>query len=584
MASYSDKQTEKRLKALEKRIAREYNQAAAEMKAKAEEYFDKLEKRYKEEYRKYKEDGAYTDAEFKAWYKTQVERGEGYLIMAEQLAQRVSGANIVASAYINDTTPSIFSLNQSYEAYSISSGSPYQNANWHLYDEQTIRNLITDDENVVQFKVTKVNAKRDYEWNYDQIRKATTVAILQGKPIDEIADSYMQVMKRNRASAMRNARTAVTSAQNAGRYASYERAAEMGIDVRKEWVCTHDARTRDSHADLDGEIVPYSKPFSNGLMYPADAEGAPAEVYNCRCTMVVNLPEFDRDETRPTYGDWIEEQKKLNTVPKSEYEAKKMRANSRAVKRWENRHNTNKQPLPAKPKRPLRANYKTESEYYDAREAYKAQKEEYEKLKSEWIKKNTPNKMAESEIAEWIVKNDIFIYGTLDGIDTSVLRAFFERYESLIKDFPEVKEIAIKLYYNNKVNVSYTGDISYLMEASGGFNFGRLCSDFARLIDNRIDQITDGYLVAGADGVNGLFDHEFGHNVYTALRYKDNRTTEDRVKMAEDLFKSVSGKNGASEYSYTNDSELFAEGFCAWYGGEDTEFAKAFGEFIKRWR
>lgn len=58
----------------------------------------------------------------------------------------------------------------------------------------------------------------------------------------------------------------------------------MGIKVRKRWVATKDERTRASHADLDGEIVDYDKPFSNDLMYPGDPSGPAVEVYNCRCT------------------------------------------------------------------------------------------------------------------------------------------------------------------------------------------------------------------------------------------------------------------------------------------------------------
>ena len=94
----------------------------------------------------------------------------------------------------------------------------------------------------------------------------------------------------NENSAVRNARTAVTSAQNAGRQASYEHAAAMGISVRKRWVATLDKRTRDSHRHMDGKEVPYDQPFHTDLgstmMYPGDRNGLPGDVYNCRCTVV----------------------------------------------------------------------------------------------------------------------------------------------------------------------------------------------------------------------------------------------------------------------------------------------------------
>jgi uncharacterized protein with gpF-like domain len=57
----------------------------------------------------------------------------------------------------------------------------------------------------------------------------------------------------------------------------------------KVWVATADDRTRESHAELDGEEVLVDEPFSNGLMCPADPTGEPEEVYNCRCTILRHI-------------------------------------------------------------------------------------------------------------------------------------------------------------------------------------------------------------------------------------------------------------------------------------------------------
>ena len=70
---------------------------------------------------------------------------------------------------------------------------------------------------------------------------------------------------------------------------SYEAAAKMGIEMQKEWMATLDSRTRHSHRRLDGETVEYDSEFSNGCRYPGDPKGKPAEVYNCRCTMVARV-------------------------------------------------------------------------------------------------------------------------------------------------------------------------------------------------------------------------------------------------------------------------------------------------------
>lgn len=303
MKYYSDVQTEKILIELEKNIHTMYGVAYAEMNDTASSYFAKFKERYEQEYKAF-EAGKYTEAQFKAWVQTQIARGEGYEKMADKLANRMVEADTLASAYINDKTPSIYSLNHNYEAYRISEA---ENVDFHLADEQTVKELMQN-KNHTEFKTTSVNPKRDYEWNSKKIHSALTSAILQGKSIDKLADSFYSVMKSDRASAIRNARTSFTSAQNAGRMASYEQATEMGIELKKEWICTHDDRTRDSHAEIDGERVAYDEEFSNGLMYPADPKGEPAEVYNCRCTMRAILPNIN-DKHRETYDEWLERMK-----------------------------------------------------------------------------------------------------------------------------------------------------------------------------------------------------------------------------------------------------------------------------------
>ena len=71
----------------------------------------------------------------------------------------------------------------------------------------------------------------------------------------------------------------------AGMDACYK-AKDMGADVVKQWDSTLDARTRDSHVRLDGEIRELDEKFSNGLMFPGDPSGGAAEVVNCRCALL----------------------------------------------------------------------------------------------------------------------------------------------------------------------------------------------------------------------------------------------------------------------------------------------------------
>ena len=91
----------------------------------------------------------------------------------------------------------------------------------------------------------------------------------------------------------------------------------MGIKLRREWVATLDNRTRHAHAMLDGQQADIDKPFKvDGyeIMFPGDTSAPGYLVYNCRCTMVVEVDGVDtwdglrRDKYGPlpdmTFAQW----------------------------------------------------------------------------------------------------------------------------------------------------------------------------------------------------------------------------------------------------------------------------------------
>jgi len=63
-------------------------------------------------------------------------------------------------------------------------------------------------------------------------------------------------------------------------------AKDRGADVVKQWDATLDARTRNSHAMVDGEWKELDEKFSNGLMFPGDPSGRAEEVIHCRCALL----------------------------------------------------------------------------------------------------------------------------------------------------------------------------------------------------------------------------------------------------------------------------------------------------------
>jgi uncharacterized protein with gpF-like domain len=136
-----------------------------------------------------------------------------------------------------------------------------------------------------------------------QLNSKLLQGILNGDPVQKIAESFLVVVGNNEASANRNARTMVTGAENKGRQDSYENLADQGVVQKKVWIATPDDRTRESHLELDGEEVDIDQAFSNGLMFPGDQSGDPSEWWNCRCSMRDHIVGFVKPDGSIKYVD-----------------------------------------------------------------------------------------------------------------------------------------------------------------------------------------------------------------------------------------------------------------------------------------
>ncbi|WP_419085678.1 phage minor head protein [Slackia isoflavoniconvertens] len=291
------KLTDKELAKLERRIATLYREAGEELQATIDAYFEQFKKRdekMKALIGTVQNGKEWTEQDYKQWRLNQIGRGERYQAMRDKVAHRVTDANAVAVSYTNDATPGIYSLNRNYAAYTIESVAG--NVGFDLWDEQTVKRLMVEQPDLMPYYPPKRALKRgiDLAYGKKQITASVTSSILQGKSIKHMADDLQKrISTMSRDSAIRTARTAVTGAQNAGRMDSYAAAEKMGIKLKKCWLATLDARTRHSHAMLDGEQVAQDKKFSNGCRFPGDPQGPPWEIYNCRCTLIAAVEGVD---------------------------------------------------------------------------------------------------------------------------------------------------------------------------------------------------------------------------------------------------------------------------------------------------
>ena len=302
------KQTDKMLKTLERKLSKTYYNAGMDAQKKMRDYLNRFEDADKEMLEKLKKN-LITKTEYGIWRNNHMLIGQRWTDLRNTLAEDFSNSNRIASQIINHHTVDVYALNRNYGAYEVSKGAGL-NLSFTLYDHKTVERLMRRNPEIIPR--ARIDIPKDLRWNRVKITSAVTRGILTGDSIPDIAQKLREVANMNLSASIRNARTYTTAAENGGRIDSYKEAEEMGIEMQQEWMATVDSRTRESHIDLDGEVIDVGEVFSNGCRYPGDPLGDPEEIYNCRCTLVAVVKDFDRDlsgrfERLPvgeTYDDW----------------------------------------------------------------------------------------------------------------------------------------------------------------------------------------------------------------------------------------------------------------------------------------
>lgn len=295
MSDPAHEYTDEEIRRVERRLAREYKQAGAEIQQKMEKYLERSAVN-NEKKRKQVENGELSEEEYKKWLYGQTMVGQRWKEMRENLAVDYHNANLRAKGIAEKRLPRVYAENFNFGTYSCEEQTKIKSA-FTLYNERAVRKLAADNPKLLPARKTTNGAKnKDISWNKKKITSAMMQGILQGEPIDKVANRLQAVTDMNRNAAIRNARTMMTCVQNSARLDSFiEMQEKTGVPMSKRWLATLDGRTRHSHRIVDGTTVKLTEPFANGLQFPADPDGAPAEVYNCRCRLVMKIDEIDDD-------------------------------------------------------------------------------------------------------------------------------------------------------------------------------------------------------------------------------------------------------------------------------------------------
>lgn len=313
---YGHRYADKKISAVDRELKKTYRTAQKELKEKLKDFNRRFAAKDKEKRIQLKS-GKITESQYRDWLSGQVFIKSRWQEQINMINAVLYDHNRQAMNIVNTSRFDVFAENYNFNAFIAEKNLV---ATFNLYNAESVARLILDDPQILP--KWDIDKKKDYIWNQQRVNNIIRQAIIQGKPIEEITDDLVKGLSAKNENRMRLfARTAITEAENAGRQQQMNDAAEMGIEVKKMWIATHDNRTRDAHRGLDGAIVPYDQPFKSELgdiMHPGDPTADPANVYNCRCTMRTIYPKYDMRTPRgegvvidgQSYADWKKGKKK----------------------------------------------------------------------------------------------------------------------------------------------------------------------------------------------------------------------------------------------------------------------------------
>ena len=113
------------------------------------------------------------------------------------------------------------------------------------------------------------------------INQIITTGYTSGKGINVVAQMLQTRFNQLETwEAKRIARTEIHNAHNNAVMKTYE---TLNVEYT-QWIAADDDRTRESHIEVDREIIRIGDTYSNGLAYPGDTSGPIEEWINCRCS------------------------------------------------------------------------------------------------------------------------------------------------------------------------------------------------------------------------------------------------------------------------------------------------------------
>ena len=285
-SDYMSRRMDRELRRLERRITALYFNARTKTKAKLKKFLQIFERDRLTMLAKVAS-GEITMADYQQWARSRILQKAAYTALIKSLTKSLVDTDLAAMATVRGFLPYVISNSYNFVqalGWKYADEGGYSVGTFQIYNANTIQKMIKDNPRLLP----KVDLPLDEQWNMDKINNEIMQGIIQGDNMDMIAERLQRVTGMDETAAIRNARTAMTYAENLGRDESYIRLKEKGIPVKKKWSAILDERTRDTHRQLNGTFANAQGLFGEGILNvllrcPADPRGEPQEIYNCRC-------------------------------------------------------------------------------------------------------------------------------------------------------------------------------------------------------------------------------------------------------------------------------------------------------------
>ena len=566
--------TDRRLERMEKRIARIYRTASKEVGEKAKSFFDEFTAE-DEKRAKLVAEGKMSKTAYHLWRRQNIMQTERFIQLQEVLTQSLANANKTALSYINGELPAVYSLN--YNAIGEGIRQAVNGYSFTLLDASTVKRLTAENPQLLPEK--KLDIPKDKKWNRKLIKSQVLQGIVQGDTIPQISKRMEHVVGMNANSAVRNARTMVTNAENGGRMDMMHKAATDGVIMRKRWIATTDSRTRDWHRDLDGKEADMDEPFQNDfgdIMFPGDPTADGANVYSCRCTLGYRVVGFGNAQVQEAMAEKQVQEQPISRKPE-EYtdsasvdkrlaELQKEMGTSTDFNRWVEIE-------------------KEQSELADRKKLLLKQE-------SEARAKETQRRIYEKDY--FATKGIGSGYAVdLDGIDEQSMLDVEKAMDSIFGKFPVLK--------NKFSGISVVDDLPEGAMASCGRSFGEV--SLSRSYFGKNSKVSDawkrcvesGFHPIGTSSYSAIV-HEFGHSVDHLITRKGNifdpkyigKDATASTAIKKSVYKKLGISDGdvasgLSSYATMNDKEFVAEAFAEYVTSPTPRpIAVAVGEEIKK--